>query len=352
MHIRRSRLVLVAAVAAATTISFAGQALAHDGNRKGGGGNGTFDIQAAVDAAEHGDTIRIPSGVYHQNVTITTDRISLRGHGVVLTPPADPQPTLCDDGNEERVSGICIFGAEDTVRGVSIRGITVEGFTGDGLIAVGTENLEVRDSKFKDNGGYGAASFVTHRTTFRSNVAVGNDEAGFYVGDSPDSRAEVRDNYSAGNELGLFFRNASNGKARGNVAEGNCIGVLILADAPGPATDWKIRDNKVNANNRVCPPIPEEEIPPLSGAGIVLAGAQGIEVRDNTVRDNASAADSAFKGGIVAAEGLGGTQPSGTVEDNKVRGNQPFDLVGAGTVVFDDNRCDTSAPAGLCEGRG
>lgn len=351
MHIRRSRLVLVASVAAATTISFAGQALAHEGDRKGGGGNGTFDIQAAVDAARPGATIRIPSGVYDQNVTISTDGISLRGHGVTLVPPADPVPTDCDEGNEERVSGICIFGGDGTVRGVSIRGITVEGFTGDGLVGFGTENLEVRDSTFEDNGGYGAASFATHGTTFRSNVAVDNAEAGFYVGDSPDSRAEVRDNYSAGNELGLFFRNASNGKARGNVAEGNCIGVLILADAPGPATDWKIRDNKVNANNRVCPPV-GTEIPPLSGAGIVLAGAQDIEVRDNTVRDNASGAPSAFKGGIVAITGFGGTQPSGTVEDNKVRGNQPADLVGAGAVVFDDNRCDTSTPAGLCEGRG
>src|SRR5215218_9400866 len=99
MHIRSSRLVLVAAVATATTFSFAGPALAHGDDH--GKGHRDFDIQAAVDAAEPGDTIRIPSGTYHQNVTITTDDITLRGRGdVVLRPPETPEPTACDVGED------------------------------------------------------------------------------------------------------------------------------------------------------------------------------------------------------------------------------------------------------------
>src|SRR4029453_696705 len=133
MNVRRSQLVVVASVAALTTLSPAGPALAQD--------DGHFDIQKAVDDAEPGDTIDIPSGTYEQSVTITTDDISLRGHGdVVLTAPGTPKPTDCDEPGH--ASGICIFGqvtfppendpdgepivVVDAVEDVSISGITVE----------------------------------------------------------------------------------------------------------------------------------------------------------------------------------------------------------------------------------
>ena len=317
MQRNRARTLAVASAATLIALGTAGPAAAHGGDdRDGGHGKNPapplVSIQAAVDAAQPGDTVHIPPGTYRESVTIREDGISLRGDKVVIVPPATPEPTPCDDDNVARVSGICITDdvvfsddappvVNDAVRGVSIRGVTVQGFSGDGLVALGTEDLSVRDSRFEDNGGYGAASFVTHRTTFKDNVSVGNAEAGFYVGDSPDSRAD---------EFGFFFRNASNGEARGNVAEGNCFGMLVLAGAPGPATDWLIRDNKVIANNKEYPAVlnpdtGEVDIPPLSGAGIVLFGAEDVHVRDNKVRGHTS--DPAFgsiaQGGIVALTG-------------------------------------------------
>ncbi|MGY1916253.1 right-handed parallel beta-helix repeat-containing protein [Blastococcus sp. SYSU DS0973] len=327
-----------------------------------------YSIQAAVDAAGPGDTIHVPPGTYRESVTIREDGISLRSHGVVLE-PAGAEATACDalDGPEtDRVSGICILGeidlqtftAGDRVSGVSIRGITVSGATGDGLVAVATEDLSVRDSRFTDNGGYGAASFVTEGTSFRGNKATGNAEAGFYIGDSEKADADVRGNYSADNEIGYFYRNASAGKMRGNVATGNCVGVLLLAGAPGPVTGWEVRKNEVSANNTVCAGNPEDGIPPLSGAGMVLAGAQDVRVRDNVVRDNHSAAESVVEGGVVVistdslaeAELVPGFAPSGEVERNEAKGNEPADINwdGTGTVEFGDNRCRTSIPGGLC----
>ena len=87
-------------------------------------------------------------------------------------------------------------------------------------------------------------------TTFQGNTAADNAEAGFYVGDSPEAHAQVSGNEAWGNEFGLFFRSASNGEATSNVADGNCLGVLVLADAPGPATGWTLRDNEVTENNK------------------------------------------------------------------------------------------------------
>ncbi|TFV62610.1 hypothetical protein E4P41_06745 [Geodermatophilus sp. DF01-2] len=447
MRIHKTRLLAVASVAAVTTLSLAGPAAAGDGDRYRGGDDRSHSrdddhdrddhdwdddrdehgdrdgdeievrpgesIQEAVDAAEPGDTVVLHPGEYQQNVTITTDHLSLVGHDAVLLPAGAGQ-TECDTlgegeaeeggtggegtggegtggegtggegtggegtGGEEpappaeepRMSGICILGdvvlpppptnpeeppgeieVRDAVTGVSIRGITVKGASGDGLIAVGTENLKVRDSRFADNGGYGAASFVGTGTTFRDDEATGNAEAGFYVGDSPDSQADVRDNHAVGNELGFFFRSASNGKARDNVAEHNCLGMLVLADAPGPAAGWDLRDNRVKENNAECQgPEPGTTI---SGAGIVMFGATEFRVRDNKVTGHVSQSPetTVAAGGIVVLSGFGGTAPSGEVEDNKAKGNEPADIVWdeTGEVEFDDNRCEESIPDGLCD---
>ncbi|MGY1721607.1 right-handed parallel beta-helix repeat-containing protein [Blastococcus sp. SYSU DS0533] len=362
---RRARLLAVASATTLATLAVAGPAAADDGRKPGP--HGGFSIQAAVDAAKPGDTIRIPPGTYHESVTIQKDGITLLGHRAVIA-PAGADSTACDtfdDPETDRVSGICILGevdpetfeAVDRVTGVSVRGVTVTGATGDGLVALATKDLEVSDSRFTDNGGYGAASFVTEGTTFRGNKSTGNAEAGFYVGDSEHADADVRGNYSAKNELGYFYRNASVGKMQGNVAVGNCVGVLLLAGAPGPVTDWELRKNEVSANNKVCEGNAEDGVPALSGAGIALVGAQDFRVRDNTVRDNRSDAASLLEGGIVVLstnslpEVLApGFDPSGEVERNKAKGNQPADINwdGTGDVDFDRNRCMTSIPEGLC----
>src|ERR1041384_703439 len=67
-------------------------------------------IQAAIDAAQPGDTI-IVKGVHHENVAITTDGITLRGIGAVLEPAATPLVNVCSDPSApDDVNGICIVG--------------------------------------------------------------------------------------------------------------------------------------------------------------------------------------------------------------------------------------------------
>lgn len=368
MHLHRARILAVASATTLVALGVAGPAAADDTEKKPGHPHAGFSIQAAVDAAKPGDTIHIPPGTYRESVTVRTDGISLRGHRVVIE-PAGAAPTACDtlEGPDvDRVSGICILGevdpdtfeAVDRVTGVSVRGVTVTGASGDGLVALATADLEVSHSTFADNGGYGAAAFVAEGVTFHGNKSTGNAEAGFYVGDSENADAHVRGNHSSDNELGFFFRNASVGKMQGNVAVGNCVGTLLLAGAPGPVTDWELRKNDVSANNKVCEGNPEDGVPALSGAGIALVGAQDFRVRDNTVRDNRSDAASVLEGGIVvlSTDSLPGVlapgfDPSGEVERNKAKGNEPADINWdeSGAVEFDDNRCMTSVPDGLCD---
>src|SRR3712207_5593087 len=84
---------------------------------------------------------------------------------------------------------------------------------------------------------------------------------------------------------------------------------------------WDVKDNKVAGNNKICA---GEDVPPLSGAGIALVGAQDFRVRGNAVYDNASPATSLVKGGIAVLSTdsvppgvlAPGFDPSGSVKHN------------------------------------
>src|SRR5204863_510901 len=82
----------------------------------------------------------------------------------------------------------------------------------------------------------------------------------------------VKRGRSVGNREGILARDASTGTIIGNNLSGNCAGLFVLADAPGPATDWTVTGNNVSANNKQCPAEKGGE-PATSGIGIALIGA-------------------------------------------------------------------------------
>lgn len=319
-------------------------------------------IQAAIDAASPGDVIRVHPGTYRESLQISKDGITLAGERATLRPPTEPANTLCNQQGPP--TGICVVGqlqfgegpptVVQPVKNTVISGFRIEGFGGDGIFGFGSEGMRVQDTRMLHNGGYGVFSNTSSGTRFEGNVSEGNGDAGFYVGDSQPANAVVRNNRSTGNSgEGIFLRDASHGSVSGNEMAGNCSGIVVLADAPGPAEDWKIRSNRVNENNRACAGDPEEGEDPTSGIGIALVGARHVLVVKNTVNGNRDLHPSAASGGILVVSGPGGTTPTGdTIRENSAFGNTPFDLVwdGTGSPTFSSNQCGTSNPAGLCSG--
>jgi parallel beta-helix repeat protein len=320
-------------------------------------------IQAAIDAASPGDTILVKPGTYAEALVVQTDDLTLKGSkGTVLVMPDDAEPCFVFDPEAPpTVEGICVLGelspefeVTDPVENTRISGFTIRGFSGNGIFALGTEGLHATRNRADDNVEYGIFVLLSTRPVLAHNKASGNGVAGLYVGGNQRVDAKIFGNVSWDNPIGIFLRDVSFGSAEGNHVFGNCSGILLLAGAPGPLTNWKIRHNLVKANNKTdC----GEEDPVPSGMGILLLGAADNDISRNLVLGNRGEGMEGLGGGIVLVTGgePGGPQfePSGnTVRKNVAFGNQPFDIAWDGTgsgVVFRGNRCATSQPEGLCD---
>jgi hypothetical protein len=308
-------------------------------------------IQAAVDAAEPGDTIVVQKGIYNETVVIDKDGISLRGGKAVLEPPSEPTEGPCEG------AGLCVLGDVDFQTGevseyvedVSISGFTVRDFSVYGIVGIGARDARFVKNRSFDNGEYGITSFFSTGTKVISNVTSGAEDAAIYVGDSPHANTRIANNDTYDSASGILVRNALHGHIIANKAHNNCIGINFIADAPGPAGEFEVDGNRVQHNNRACPVT--AETPRLSGVGIGLLGARSVKIRGNLVLKNVPSGPPALSGGVVLVRGIEGTAPkNNSVVGNVILRNHPdifWDRSGSGNR-FVGNLCNTSVPSSLC----
>jgi hypothetical protein len=327
-------------------------------------------IQAAIDAAKPGTTIKIEAGTYSEALRIDKDGIELVGEGrkkTNLVPPAGP-PTDCVFAP----AGICVNDADDPnhiVRDVEISHLSVKGFV-FGIFYFNTEDGEITRVIASDNEAYGI--FVNDSTGAKisRNVTANDGEAGIYVGDSPNADATVWKNVAYENTFGVFIRDAAHGKVLDNKTFSNCAGILFLntdettgggppGTPPPPvidAKDWLAQGNLAAANNNTCPGDEEEGEPPFGGVGIAVFSALDIRLIDNGVYGNkvtvAPDPNGIPSAGILVAGDPSFIPASGAkVGFNQALGNATdivWDEQGNGNSFF-ANDCLTSQPDGLCD---
>jgi hypothetical protein len=313
-------------------------------------------IQAAVDAADPGDTIFLASGIYHQSVAIQKNGITLRGAGprlTVLVPPKDLSG-LCKKYTGG--SGVCVLGhfdknfnLERRTKDVSIIGIGLNHWPASGAFGIGTADLRYQNLVALHDGEYGLASFNSKGTVMKGNVSRGAAEAGLYLGDSPRANGLIANNRVLGSTFGIFIRHDHLVQVTRNVGTRSCEGIFVFDDgSPDGVGHITVRYNVMNANNRFCP-----GHPPIRGGGIALVGATHSLVAWNVTRNNQG--HRIISGGITlitAKKVTGGKDVMfNTVAHNTAFGNVPADIVydgsGAGNL-FVANSCGTSLGGSFC----
>ncbi|MEU6892518.1 right-handed parallel beta-helix repeat-containing protein [Streptomyces sp. NPDC046557] len=313
-------------------------------------------VQRAVDAARPGDTVLLAEGTYRESVRVTTSRLTLRGMGprTVLAPASAKSADACARAG----NGICVEGVDGrAVEGTTVASLTLSGFAKNGLWASRTDHLTVRHVIAEKNGQWGIAQERSTRGVFKGNTARRNGDAGLFLANTiateagaTDTRgAVVEHNHLRDNRIGLTVRRLRNLGVGHNDITANCAGLFVVGDENHPrAGDLTVHDNRVVANNKLCPKT--ARLPFLQGSGIVLTGTEDTRVTGNTITDNTGS--SPLSGGIVLFKSfVGATNERNQITGNTLRDNAPADLVDTSVGrdnVFKGNACAASKPTGLC----
>lgn len=301
-------------------------------------------IQAAVDAALPGDEILVADGVYHEQVTVSSNFLRITGGEKTVLDGAWTLDTA--------------FTLNDT-SGVEIRSFLIKDYKTDGVDILGngmanavtqTRLINIGDSAVRQDAaatdsriaGCSVSGAETGVLDAGSRLCVEGCRilycrTGISCADSSVD-AEISGSAVNGNATGISTGGVRTRISRNEICENRSNGISVSGsdcliegnDVHGTvsyaAIDWMGEGGTVRGN-RVC----------FNGSYGISAGSTGIgSILGNEVCDNADI-------GILL------TQPGNVVADNRARGNGRFDLarLRAQNIVR-GNDCGRSLPPYLC----
>ncbi|GAB3599333.1 hypothetical protein GCM10027586_01740 [Kineococcus gypseus] len=337
-------------------------------------------IQAAVDKASSGDTIKIAAGTFQEAVCIVGKGLTIKGAGREKTTITWPEwgegkalpkvkATPCweaqeradeeDDGTTlaDDVSALFFYGPNSPVR---VQDLGTKNHPANGIVTWGGWGVTVHNTRGVAHERYGVLAADSHHILIKDNVEVGLDRgdpwgsgtAGISVGDSDGASATITRNQVRGYNLGVFAKESRGGTIQGNTLTDGCVGVLVFDDSATevPDTtrhveggDWWVVGNRATANNRYCK-VGRDGTQRVSGVGIAVTNADNVYVEGNTIKNHVPKVPAGqdpinFPGGGISLIGFAsppGTNPAGavdpgTVEDvrvwnNVLSGNKPQDV--------------------------
>ncbi len=236
-------------------------------------------IQAAVQKASPGDTIRIMPGTYSETVYI--DKDDIRIVGVIKE---GKRATL--DGKKELNDAILYSG-----NNIVVENLRIIQYKGNGIMGQAGNNFEIRNNIIEDAGVYGIFPQLGKNGIVEHNVVSGIEDAAIYVG--------IRDNiHVAHNDVfdsvaGIEIENSRHAIVENNYVHNNTGGVLafITPGLPIKTTfDVIIRNNFIVGNNHHNFGAPGSTVAGiLPGTGILIMAADEVVVEGNIISDNKAA---------------------------------------------------------------
>ncbi|MEP6615763.1 MAG: parallel beta-helix domain-containing protein [Ginsengibacter sp.] len=237
-------------------------------------------IQAAVNSASPGTTIRIEPGVYAEAINVSTGNITIIG----LNGPKHSGVIIRNPGDEE--NGISVSENGD---GFVLKNVTVEGFEENGVYLTGVDGFILSHVTTIDNGEYGLFPVHSKNGLIEECVATGHTDTGIYVGQS--SNVVVTHSEAYANVNGIEIENCSDIVAEKNHSYDNVAGMLVIL-LPGlpvkSSSNILLKGNMVENNNHVnfaTPGAGFESVVP-SGSGILIVGTDKTVVQENNVTGN------------------------------------------------------------------
>jgi len=259
----------------------------------------TSTIQAAVDAAQPGDTIVVPPGTYRESVLVTKSDLTIAGSRAAVIDAAGFRTGIrVGSGSIDR-SGPVPTCPPIQVHGFRLAGLTIKHGAGSGAFLVGVDGYRLTGTRYVDNPVYGPFPVCSTHGLIELNQVVGGGspvgprlDTGIYVGD--DDTVTVRHNSVTNYVVGVVAENSVNAVVEDNTLRGNTAGVYAIAlpDHVRPFADnIRIEHNRVLANN-LPNPVPADSGDDIglvpTGAGVVSFGADHVVVRANTIIANDS----------------------------------------------------------------
>ena len=281
----------------------------------------SFDsLQAALDAAEPGDTVRL-AGRFEERVTVETDGLTLRsepgslavvdggGHGDVLTVDADDvtlrRVWVRNSGFETSTNdaGVWIDGTNVTVVDSRVSAVTF-GIWVDGVPGTRIENTtivgreSVRPLSYRGNG---IQLWKTERSVVEGN-RITDVRDGIYYSWASAVRASGNTMWDL--RYGVHYMYSDDCTLEDNVAFGNDAGYALMV-----SQRLVIRNNTAVGNRGT------------SGHGILLKSVDRTTVANNTVLDNGNglyvynSLDNRIVGNLVLANDVGVYLAAGSVRE-------------------------------------
>jgi parallel beta-helix repeat protein len=221
-------------------------------------------------------------------------------------------------------------------------------------ILVGEEAIDTTVAG-NDLVGNGAGVFVEENTTgtkILSNDMSRSNFAGIFMAGPKPVNAKVVGNNISGGAWGVWVEDTKRGSIAGNTIHNNCAGMFFAASASQPVGDFEVKGNFVENNTRSCRA--SQFGTNISGVGIALLGASGMELTGNHLSGNVPSGPTPASGGVVVSTDpfFGETikPTNNSVTGNHFGRNKPdifWDKSGSGNR-FVGNLCDTSVPSSLC----
>jgi len=310
-------------------------------------------ISEAVEVAEPGDLVLVSPGVYHEEVTVETEDIVIRG---------TDRNEVVIDGEFTRENGIKVFS-----NGVAVENLTVRNHTGNGVFFTGDygkgftlEGYRASYVTAYDNGLYGIYAFNATKGVIDHSYGSGHPDSAFYVGQCNPCDAVLTDLVAETNMLGYSGTNSTGVTIVNSVWRNNRAGIVpnsLYSEALFPNEGSTIVGNVIEDNNNPLAPS-SETFAIAFGFGVVLAGTSNVVVERNLVRNNVNA-------GVAVTDLPATTNPETEQQETfKPEGNQVRSNTLSGNTIdlayltvnyasrpfgncFEGNTFTTSFPEGL-----